>query len=253
LVYRKMTKEILWLSVCPRLRGLDRSLLRVLSVHHWVRQWEYCADLDQGTSFETAMELLQAYFVSRPLDAPPIHLVGHGLSGVLALEYARRHPTQIQSLSLLGVAAQPDVTWHRSYYQHRQRLISDRQTLLRQMVYQLFERPLPYPVDCLKTLLARNLEVAPNLHASGESLTILEGGVKMPLLICGSQTDPIVTPTQLSHWRKFLKPTDRLWLCEQGKHFFHFAHPQCVGTQLLEFWQSLPTHSCPTTGTEVLV
>ncbi|MCA6606617.1 MAG: hypothetical protein IM533_19690, partial [Pseudanabaena sp. M007S1SP1A06QC] len=36
-----------------------------------------------------------------------------------------------------------------------------------------------------------------------------------------------------------LKDSDRLWLCEQGKHFFHYTQWQAVNKQIRCFWQSL--------------
>jgi pimeloyl-ACP methyl ester carboxylesterase len=234
-----MTVDILWLNASPRMKGLDRPLLRALIGQYRIAQWEYVADWDSGTSFEVARWLLQDYLSHLLEDAPPFHLVGHGLSGVLALEAASLFPEKIKSVVLLGVGAQTDRTWHAYYYQQRQRLTSDRPTLVKQMVYQLFERPLPYPVDCLKTLLAQDLELSPNLHSSGQYLTLSERKVSVPMLICGSDTDCIVTPQDYAAWEPNLKSTDRLWMCPEGKHFFHFSHPQLVAEQLKEFWRSL--------------
>lgn len=247
-----MTVDILWLNASPRMKGLDRPVLRALAEQYCIAQWEYVATWDRGTSFEVAKRLLQDYFTHLPADISPAHLVGHGLSGVLALEVACLFPEKIKSLVLLGVGAQIDQTWHASYYRQRQRLASDRQTLVRQMVYQLFERPLPYPVDCLKTLITQDLELSPNLHSSGQYLSLSERLVNVPMLVCGSSTDGIVTPEDLTTWKPHLKPIDRLWLCPEGKHFFHFYHPQEVASQLCDFWRSLSTDTCSVSRSEAL-
>ena len=248
-----MTVDILWLNASPRMKGLDRPMLRTLAQQYRIAQWEYFASWDRGTSFEVAQLLLQDYITQLPADATPVHLVGHGLSGVLALEVACLFPEKIKSLVLLGVGGQIDQTWHAYYYRQRQRLASDRQMLMKQMVYQLFERPLPYPVDCLKTLLTQDLELSPNLHSSGQYLSLPERPVKVPMLVCGSLTDSIVTPETLEAWKPYLKTMDRLWLCPTGKHFFHFYHPQMVAAQLCEFWQSLAADHCSRSRSKVFV
>jgi pimeloyl-ACP methyl ester carboxylesterase len=248
-----MTVDILWLNASPRMKGLDRPMLRMLAKQYHIAQWEYVASWDRGTSFEVAQLLLKDYLIQLPADASPVHLVGHGLSGVLALEVARLFPEKIKSLVLLGIGGQIDQTWHAYYHRQRQRLASDRQMLVKQMVYQLFERPLPYPVDCLKTLLAQDLELSPNLHSSGQCLSLPARQVSVPMLVCGSLTDSIVSPEALETWKPYLKTTDRFWLCPSGKHFFHFYHPEAVVEQLCEFWQSLVTDHCSTSRPEMFV
>lgn len=58
------------------------------------------APLAQGFSFAALSEALGA-FLDR-LKAEPVHLVGHSIGGMLALEHAVRQPGQVESLALIG-------------------------------------------------------------------------------------------------------------------------------------------------------
>ncbi|MEL6231990.1 MAG: alpha/beta hydrolase, partial [Cyanobacteria bacterium J06627_3] len=40
-------------------------------------------------------------------------------------------------------------------------------------------------------------------------------------------------------WQPLLKPSDRIWTCPQGHHFFHFDQPRLVETAILNYWQQI--------------
>lgn len=241
--------DILWLSASPSLQRFDQPLLRYLaeqtatessSFSGAIARWEYYQTPDEASSLAKAVALLHDYLKLRDR---PIHLAGHGISGTIALTYARRYPERVQSVSLLAVAARPAVTWHAHYYVQRQMLPCSRQQLLAQMARSLFGSPLPYPAKDLVQVLDRDLEASPCLHSLFKLGELPKGSVMMPLLVCSSHNDPVVDPQAVSGWRDWTKSEDALWQCPDGHHFFHYFYPQPVGDRLLSFWQGIQLRS----------
>jgi pimeloyl-ACP methyl ester carboxylesterase len=229
--------DLLWLSCSPSLKRFDQPLLRHLSSQLTVAQWSYTQTLDEASCLDTAIVLLHDYLKHR---RQPIHLIGHGMGGVIGLLYARQHPERVRSLTLLGVSAQPAATWHAHYYVQRQLLPCGRQQILAQTARSLFGSPLPFTARDLTIALAKDLETSPIPHSLLQLGNLPKGGVEMPMLVCGSLTDPIVDPGAVRDWQTFLKPGDRLWHCDQGHHFFHYRQPNRVGEAVMDFYRSLP-------------
>ncbi len=227
--------EYVWLSVSPSLKCFDRPLLRLLSQQVEITRWEYQHGLDEASAGQTAVNLLHIYL--KKLDHP-VHLLGHGMAGVVGLLYARQYPEWVRSLTLLAVAPQPANTWHAHYYVQRHLLPCDRQQVLAQTVRSLFGASLPYPAKDLVAALNHDLTYAPHPHSLFDLTTLPQGGIQPPLLVCGSQADPIVTPPILHDWWSYLKPQDDLWQCPEGRHFFHYDQPDWVAAMITEFWQS---------------
>jgi pimeloyl-ACP methyl ester carboxylesterase len=183
-----------------------------------------------------ALDLLHDYLSS--LDRP-VHLMGHSTSGLLGFLYAQQYPEQVKSLTLLAVGVHPAVDWQAHYYVHLKLIPCSRETILRQMVYNLFgfqARPI---VTELVQLLEQDLKRSLSPHTLFQHTHIAAETVAAPLFICGSQDDCVITPHELSGWQRFFKPGDRLWQCSQGRYFFHYHCPQQVGRQVLNFWSSL--------------
>jgi pimeloyl-ACP methyl ester carboxylesterase len=232
-----MTKppEVLWLNGSPSLQCFDRPFLSALAMEAKVRQWQYCQGLDEGSSLQNAVQLLHAFLeqVNRP-----IHLMGHGVGGAIGLLYARDYPEKVRSLVLLGVAEQPAMTWQTHYYVQRHLMPRSRHQVLAFMVRSLFGSEPPYDVKHLVRALERDLAEAPCLHSLFRIADLPKGGIFAPLMVCGSRTDSVVHPPALLEWRNWMKPTDRLWECPTGRHFFHYFHPQQVAEQVQQFWQA---------------
>ena len=227
--------DTVWLSCSPSLIFLDRPLIKYLAGHTSIAQWEYRSQLDEASSLDTAVALLHGYL--QPL-AHPVHLIGHGLSGVLGLLYAQRYPTWVRSLTLLSVSPQPATTWHTHYYVQRHLFTQSREWVVGQMMRSLFGQPICLPIQHLYQRLINDLEQSPCSHSLYRLTTIPAGGIDAPLLVCGSRTDAIVSPSSLYEWRHWFKPQDHLWQCEAGHHFFHYFYPKMTGEQILQFWQA---------------
>ena len=98
----------LWLSVSPQLQRFDQRLLQRLIKTTAVRQWNYRQTSDEPCCLETCLVLLHDYLKQQD---QPMHLLGHGMSGIAGLLYARRHPERVASLTLLSVGANPTISW----------------------------------------------------------------------------------------------------------------------------------------------
>ncbi|MER3433622.1 MAG: hypothetical protein C4288_09340 [Leptolyngbya sp. ERB_1_1] len=232
-----MYPDVVWVSASSSVKAFDRPLVQYLSQQMTIAQWEYKQTLDEASSLTTAVELLHQYLETQ---TRPIHLVGHGISGVVALLCARCHPERVKTLTLLSVAAQPAITWHAHYYVQRKLFSCSREQLLAQMVRNLFGQNLPFHAQAFVTLLDRDLETSPSLHSLYELVQLPKGGVSMPLFVCAANDDSVIDRRSHAQWSRLLKLRDRLWRCPSGRHFFHFFHPEQVGSELFQFWQSAP-------------
>jgi pimeloyl-ACP methyl ester carboxylesterase len=234
------TVDALWLTVSPALQGFDRPLLNHLSQHSLIAQWEYAQTPDEPTSLEAALVLLHDYL--KQCDRP-IHLLGHSTGGLLGLLYARQYPERVRSLTLLSVGVNPAVDWQAQYYAQRRLLPCSQQTLLRQMVYGLLGCPAKDTTKTLIKVLEQDLYQSLSPHHLARSLSLSPISVQVPLLVCGSIDDVVISPNQLRDWQQhFHHSASRLWVCPGGRYFFHYFYPQQVSEQVMRFWNSTLSH-----------
>ena len=234
----------LWLTVSPHLKKFDQRLLCQLAKYTTVRRWEYYQTPDEPCCLETPVNALHDYFRRCDrTDAPPhqLHLLGHGLSGVIGLIYARRFPHRVKSLTLLSVGASPAINWHSQYYALRQLLPCSRDLVLAQMVRLLFAKQGRSLTQPLMQVLERDLDTGLALHSLVQRTEIAAGGIEPPLFLCMGEQDGIIDDLARERWQPYLKPSDRLWQCPQGNHFFHFDYPKPVVSAIRDYWHSLPT------------
>ena len=228
-----MTK-FLWISASPSLKYFHRRLLNSLSKVVEIELWEYYQTLDESSSIDSAINLLHQYLAKTNC---PVHLIGHGIGGIIALGYARKYSGQVASLTLLSVAVQPAIDWHSHYYTQLRSLPSSRECILRSIATSLFPHTCASHIHGLVERLNRDLIEAPSNHSLFRLDILTEGSVDMPLMICGSQDDPVITAPALFGWHSYLKPEDTLWRSVTGGHFFHHFHSELVSCQIQQFWQ----------------
>ncbi len=240
----KQEFDVLWLSVSPHLKCFDQRLLSQLITAAPIRRWEYCQTLDEPCCIKSVVEALHEYVSDRAaLEKSSghgdykVHLVGHGVSGIVGLLYARRYPQQVASLTLLSVSAMPAVNWQAHYYALRQLLPCSREIILAQMTRLLFgQQPIRF-AKALMQLLARDLDSNLTLHSLAHHTEIPPSGADVPLLVCNGQEDSIICAQKQALWHDWMKPGDRLWQCPEGHHFFHFQHPTVVANRIADHWQ----------------
>jgi pimeloyl-ACP methyl ester carboxylesterase len=226
--------DALWLTVTPSLSCFDQPLLQQLSKTKVIANWQYRYGLDEGGCLDNAIEMLNLYLTDRE---DPIHLIGHGMGGTLALLFSQRYPDKVRSLTIMGVAEQPAVTWHAYYYVQRQTFSCSPQQILVRLVRNLLGDTLPHPIGHLVAALRKDLEQGLSLHSVLKIGTIPQGGVAMPLLICSATEDPIVHLSAVVDWNKWLKPQDELFWVSGKMHFFHYFYPERLSNQIQKFWQ----------------
>lgn len=231
--------DVLWLSVNPSFRRLEQQLLRAIPDDEYtVAHWGYAQTPDEPSDLEVAITLLQDYL--KGCDRP-LHLVGHGTSGLLGLLYTRRFPHRVKSLTLLGVGCNVALDWKAHYYHQLSFLPCSRTRILTQMVGSLFGRQRGHCLRRLRQLLERDLIESFSLHSPLKQHYIDPESVPVPLMVCGGQEDSVIDPTQLQGWYPWFKQGDRLWLCPSGRHFFYASHSQVTATAIRDFWQALAT------------
>jgi pimeloyl-ACP methyl ester carboxylesterase len=228
--------DVVWLNVSPSLKRLDQPLLKQLSGDRQVFYWQYIQTLDEASSLDEAVRLLGEYLGT--IDRP-VHLMGHGLSGVVGLLFAQRHPEKVRSMTLLAVSPEIATTWHAYYYLQRSLSPCSQTRVLAQMVHNLFGKQLPGSIQSVMNALEKDLDLAPHPHSLYRLDSLPKMLIEPPLLVCGGINDSIVPPSVLRGWIDGFKTGDTVWFCPMGQHFFHFLHAPLVAEQLLQFWQQI--------------
>ncbi len=226
--------ESVWIAANSSFQRFDTTLIWHLSKVCSIARWEYYQHQDEGSSWKSALDLLETYLDSLP---NPVNLVGHGIGGALGLLYARKYPEKVKSLTLLGVGFHPGVDWQIHYYALREMLPCSQKMILAQMVERLFGQQNEYNTQGLIQILQQDLKISPSPHSLFYKGKIEPGGIKSPLLVCGSQNDSIIDRNALRGWYGYLKEGDRIWECPQGNHFFHYFYPQEISRQIVSFWR----------------
>ena len=234
----------LFLSVNPKLRRFDRRLCKQLNVGTDVRYWCYDQAQDEPCCIETVLGLFHKHIQQH---SQPVHLLGHGLSGGLALIYARMHPYSVKSLTLLSVGVNPSVDWHAHYYAMRKILPCGRDVILAQMVRMLFGPQSMNQVIYLVKLLAKVLDTELTLHSLSHYHRFSPGGINPPLLVCNGAWDAVVDQNSHRGWQQWLKTEDQLWTCPEGRYFFHYDFPELCSQKILSFWQNAVPRLAKTT------
>ncbi|MEL6351785.1 MAG: alpha/beta hydrolase [Cyanobacteria bacterium J06627_28] len=237
--------DVLWLSVSPFLKCFDQRLLGQLTRGNTIRRWQYCQTIDEPCSVTDVVKSLHEYLKSRtPADPshpyPKVHLMGHGVSGIIGLLYTRQYPDYVASLTLLSVSDQPAINWQAHYYALRHLLPCSREIILGQMTRLLFGQQAPRFTKALSQLLSKDLDSNITLHSIAHKTQIPSGGVDVPLLVCNGEIDDITGTQPALNWHKQLKEGDRYWQCPEGNHFFHFQQYKETAKVIADYWAELP-------------
>ena len=230
------TPQALWINVNPSLNQFDQRLCRLLSRQFDIQCWSYQQTADDPCCIETVLSLLDKFLCDQ---TEPIHIIGHGISGIIALLYTRRQPSRVKSLTLLSVGENPSLSWHSHYYSMRNCLPCNRQEVLHQMAKMLFGSQTRNKTEALIQRLIKSLDTELSPHSLAHFHDFFPGGVKVPLLVCNGACDTVVDPKAHRSWQYWLGSCDRLWRCYQGRHFFHYTHPHETQRIITDFWQEM--------------
>lgn len=231
--------QALWLTVSPHLKRFDQRLMGQLAAQTPLHCWEYHQSTDEPCCLETAVTLLQDHLKSQ---SQPVHLVGHGISGIVGMLYASRFPHRVKSLSLLSVSARLANTWHAHYYATRELLPCSRTVVLAQLARMMFGPQRPGRAKALVAALARDLDTSLTPHSLGHRSTLANGAIQPPLLVASGSYDILIDPQTQQDWLTWMKPEDRLWNCLGGRHFFHYEYPQTTAQEITAFWHHVERH-----------
>jgi pimeloyl-ACP methyl ester carboxylesterase len=226
--------QYIWISANPSFKNFHRPLLKALASRFEIKLWEYYQTPDENSSLVSAIDLLADYVESLPHRS--LNLIGHGLGGTLALEYARQYPETIESLVLLSVPQQPAITWQYYYYQLLRSTRSSRQCILKMAAASLLPQSNYQSVRGLVNRLDRDLLEAPGEHSLWQLFHLPSGGVSTALAILQSQDDIITSNVSQGSWKNHLKHGDLFYEHESGGHFFHYFHPHVIAQKISQFW-----------------
>ncbi|BAZ11516.1 hypothetical protein NIES4071_33420 [Calothrix sp. NIES-4071] len=229
--------DVLWLTTSPSLGCFNQPLFEYLVPRVRVQEWKCYPNEDKGGCLDAAVSRLHHYL---NYQSKKLHLIGHSTGGLLGLLYTCKYPETVESLTLLAVGADAAVDWQSIYYEHIP--FKNRASVLNSMAYNLFGYQDKYTVKKLEGILEQDLNNSLSPHSLYKKVSLRPTSVKVPLLICGSYDDIIVEPDMVRAWQPYLKPSDRLILCPEGKHFFHFFQPEFISTAMLNFWRHHNLH-----------
>ena len=228
--------DALWVNVSPSLRRFDLPLVNLLSKEISLGEWEYRQTSDEPTSPTIAMALLHDYL---KICDRPLHLLAHGMGGLVIWLYAHRYPERVRSLTLLSVGVNPAIDWQAYYYNQLGRLPYFRKTVLMQVVQALFDCHCRGTAIKFQQALERDLLTSLSPHSLYKQVDFFPARVAAPLLVCGGDKDVVIDGDLLEGWQPWLKDCDRLRLCAEGNHFFHYFAPEVVREQIVDFWSSI--------------
>ncbi len=229
--------QVVGICTSQSLRRFDLPLLRSLSRQYAIAQWEYCQNPDEPIDLNLAIAALHEYLQTQGA----VHLVGHGIAGLVSWLYARQYPEQVRSLTLLSVGVNLATSWHSHYYEQRQLLSCSRETMLMRNAFYLFGYRDKEMLHWLANLLQQDLDNSLIPHSLYAPTYIAPTTISVPMLVCGASDDYVIGGGENAYhkWKSHLKESDRLWLSEQGKHFFHYFQWQPLSKQIRSFWNSL--------------
>jgi pimeloyl-ACP methyl ester carboxylesterase len=226
-------EAVLWVSVSPSLKFFDLPLLQKLMKTRSIARWEYTQSLDEASSLEGAVTMLVTYLKS--CDRP-IHLAGHGLSGVVAMMAAARCPENVRSLALLGTSVLPGLTWQAHYYLQRLSTPCSQTRILANCARSLWGSASPHSVRSLISLLEKDLLLSPSPHSLFQVAKLDSIQVTVPKWICRGENDFVISPMVFQRWNDQLRTGDRVCAVPEGSHFFHTVCPDWVAAELVQFW-----------------
>lgn len=230
--------QVVGICTSQSLRRFDLPLLRSLSRQYAIAQWEYCQNPDESIDLDLAISSLHDYLQT---CKGAVHLVGHGIAGLVGWLYTRQYPEQVRSLTLLSVGVNLATSWHSHYYEQRQLIGCSRDTMLMRTAFYLFGYRDKEMLCWLADLLKQDLDNSLIPHSLYATTYITPKPISVPMLVCGAMDDYVTGGGENSYqkWRSHLKDSDRLWISKHGKHFFHYSQAQTVSYQIRSFWQSL--------------
>ena len=231
-----LSNLVVWVNVSPSLKSLDSPLLKLLSEALPVARWEYLQTWDEGSSLESAVELLASFLQQQ---SEPVHLGGHGISGVVAMMTADRYPHLVKTLILLGTSPHPEMTWHAYYYHQRSTFSLAQNRILTQLAQSLFGPSIGCSVKTCVHLLGQDLTASPSPHSIFHIAKIDPVEITIPLLVCAGGRDVVMAPPDQDKWKERLKPCDRLCVVPNGYHFFHAAYPDRIASEILDFLSTM--------------
>lgn len=236
---QSISPQVVGLCTSQSLRRFDLQLLRSLSRQYEIAQWEYCQEPDEPIDLNLAIASLHEYLQT---CNDSVHLVGHGIAGLVGWLYAKKYPEQVRSLTLLSVGVNLATSWHSHYYEQRQLISCSRETMLMRTAFYLFGYRDQEMLSWLANLLKQDLDNSLVPHSLYAPTYIAPTPIAVPMLVCGALDDYVIGgggENAYQKWRLHLKDSDRLWLSDQGKHFFHYSQWQAVSNQIRYFWNSL--------------
>jgi pimeloyl-ACP methyl ester carboxylesterase len=233
-MWKPQGQDVLWVSASPSLKFFDLPLLQKLTKTRSIARWEYAQSLDEASSLAVAVTMLVDYLQQ---SDRPVHLAGHGLSGVVAMMAAAQCPEKVQSIALLSTSVLPGLTWQAHYYLQRLSTPCSQTRILANCARSLWGPATPYSLKSLVSLLEKDLLLSPSPHSLFQVAKLDPVLLStIPKWVGGGANDFVISPVVYQLWKDQMGPADRLCEVPDGSHFFHTTDPDWVANELIQFW-----------------
>ncbi len=246
--------KILWLDVQPTLYCLNKRVAQHLSRTRQVKRWSFQHDLDESCNEETVHNLLLETLKN---DSEKYHIIGHGLSGTLACQFAHKYPHLLKSLTLLSVDTNTSNHWSSHYLKIRSQLPCSRVQILSHLSSLLFHQSNARAAAAFPSLLAKCLD-SEYIQGSVISQYTTDELIipSIPVLIINGQHDFVVDENSRHRWVNKLKPGDCYHSIDKGRHFFQFSNSQSTAQKINAFLDMVPdqlttSDMCPVKFTSI--
>ena len=233
--------EVLWVDLQPTLYCLNKRVSQRLSRDIGVKRWSFQLDPDEFCMESTVHSMLKTTLESM---AEPIHLIGHGLSGIISCEFAHNHPELVESVTLLSVDTLSINQWSSHYLGMRRQLACSREQILKHLSTLLFE----VKSSQVKAAFPRLLQACLDNELIQGSIVNLDhpgslSSPQVPTLVINGHDDFVVDRMAQQRWEEQLKPGDCYHSLQGGRHFFQFSHAELTATLIRSFLDMVPGSS----------
>ena len=231
-------RKILWVDLQPSLYRLFKRTAQTLGKNFEVSRWTFEHDLDESCNTEEVHKLLKQTIGNA---SSPVHLIGHGISGTVAYQYAQKYPRNISSLLLLSVDANSSNQWTNYYQSMRSQLPCPRQHILSHLSSLLIDSHSEQIQEIMSKMLAKCLDNDFIYGSIIKSQTIENlSKINLPTLIINSSNDFVVNEQSHERWMHYLKPGDCYQNMAKGRHFFPFTEWIQTAEMISAFIEMIP-------------
>ncbi|WP_206749564.1 alpha/beta fold hydrolase [Synechococcus sp. UW105] len=243
--------ELLWIDLQPSLKPFSKRLsCELATINHIVRRWEFHQEPDEYCT----TQLIESYLLEelrKNKDEKPV-LIGHGISGLFASNFAAKHPDLVDGLILISVDTKTSNYWFSHYYQMRNLYENlERQQVINHLVPMLLGSDNRVDHQKISGLFLNTLdkEYCKGSVLKPINMESIQIPQNLPVLVLVGDKDFVVDRQSEQRWQNLLKSGDRFAFIEDGYHFPQLFKSRQCASEIERFLMMTCNLSIPNTLT----